>query len=131
MNLRPPPDTDDVKELMDWCKEVYEFLKYPMFPAGIVTPKETITADGSALRVYGASELNSASNKVDSTLASGVSIGDLKTIVMTEASNSSTVTVALHVTSDPEVFTFDAVDETLVLVWTGTEWATVYATATT
>ena len=36
-----------------------------------------------------------------------------------------------HETSDPEVFTFDAVNELLVLVWAGFEWATLKATATT
>jgi hypothetical protein len=56
--------------------------------------------------------------------------GRLTTIVMQEATASSTVSIAHHVTSDPEVATFDAVDETLVLIWTGTEYATIYATAT-
>ena len=58
-------------------------------------------------------------------------IGDIKTIIMTDQTASSTVSVTNHVTSDPEVFTFDAVDEALVLLWTGTEWVTLYATATT
>ena len=31
MNLRPPPNSADVEELRSWCKEVYEFLKYPSF----------------------------------------------------------------------------------------------------
>ena len=131
MNLEPPPQTDSVEELKGWCDELYEFLKYPMFPAGIYGIVETITDDGATLQSYGASRLDSTSNKVDSTLGSGVHIGDIKTIVMVEASNSSTVSVTNHVTSDPEVFTFDAVDEALVLSWTGTEWVTIYATATT
>jgi len=49
---------------------------------------------------------------------------------MTEASNSSTVSIALHESSDPEVATFNAVDEYLVLEWSGTEWVTIKATAT-
>jgi len=131
MNLKPPPITDNVEVLKRWCDELYDFLKYPMFPAGIYGVEETITDDGETLLSYGGSKLDSSSNKVDSTLGSGVRVGDIKTIVMTEASNSSTVSVTNHVTSDPEVFTFDAVDEALVLCWTGTEWVTIYATATT
>ena len=130
MNLKPPPETEDIKELKQWCDDLYEFLKYPMFPGGIVEPEETITADSSTLRVYGASKLDSSSNKVDSTLGSGTEVGQIKTIVMTEASNSSTVSITNHQTSDPEVATFDAVDETGVFMWTGTEWITIFATCT-
>ena len=130
MNLGPPPETDDIKVLKDWCDELYAFLQYPMFPAGIYGVEETITTDGSTLRSYGASKLDSSSNKVDSTLGSGVRVGDIKIIVMTEASNSSTVSITNHQTSDPEVATFDAVDETGVFMWTGTEWITIFATCT-
>jgi len=92
---------------------------------------EWVTADAQALLVFdGYSELDSTSNKVDSTLAGGVRIGDTKTIVMIESSNSSTVTIANHQTSDPEVATFDAVDETWVGMWSGTEWITLFATCT-
>ena len=131
MNLTPPPETNDIIVLKHWCEELYEFLKLPMFPAGVVGFEETITSDGDTLTEYGASKLDSSSNKVDSTLGSGTYVGQIKTIVMTDATNSSTVTVTNHETSDPEVFTFDAVDEVLVLVWTYSEWVTVYATATT
>lgn len=31
MNLKPPPETNDVEELKEWCDELYEFLKYPVF----------------------------------------------------------------------------------------------------
>lgn len=31
MNLRPPPETEDIKVLKSWCDELYEFLKYPVF----------------------------------------------------------------------------------------------------
>lgn len=130
MNLRPPPETEDVEELKRWCDDLYEFLKLPMFPAGIYGVEETITADGTALQIYGASKLDSTSNKVDSTLADGSRIGDIKIIVMTEASNSSVVAIAHHQTEDAEEATFDAVDETGVFMWTGTEWITIFATCT-
>ena len=65
------------------------------------------------------------------TLANGLAYGELKLMSMqTCTANSATPTVALHETSDPEVLTFDAVDEYALLIWTGTEWATVSMTAT-
>jgi len=130
LNLKPPPNTDDIKVLRGWCDELYEFLKFPMFPGGIVGFEETITADASVLRIYGASKLDSTDNKVDSTLADGSRVSDIKVIVMTEASNSSTVTIAHHQTEDDEVATFDAVDEVGVFLWSGTEWITIFATCT-
>jgi len=130
MNLNPPPETDDVKVLKEWLDDLYEFLKLPMFPAGIVGFEETITADGSTLTAYGASKLDSTDNAVDSTLGSGTYVGQIKTIVMTEASNSSIVTITNHQTEDDEEATFNAIDETGVFVWSGTEWVTVFATCT-
>ena len=31
MNLNPPPDTEDVKVLKEWCDDLYDFLKHPVF----------------------------------------------------------------------------------------------------
>jgi len=31
MNLKPPPEGEDIIELRKWCEELYEFLKYPCF----------------------------------------------------------------------------------------------------
>ena len=31
MNLMPPPETEDIKELKRWCDELYEFIKHPVF----------------------------------------------------------------------------------------------------
>ena len=95
---------------------------------------DNLTTAAPALRPWGTSLINSVSNAVDGTLGSAGStnsgttqsdIGTIKTIVMIEASNSSTISVTNHETSDPEVFTFAQVDDTLVLMWTGTEWITV------
>ena len=91
---------------------------------------ETVTTAAPALSITGSSVIDSSSNAVDATLAAGTYIGQIKTIVMTDASNSSTVSIANHQTSDPEVATFDAVDETGVFMWTGTEWVTLFATCT-
>lgn len=31
MNLGPPPKTDDIKKLREWCDELYRFLQFPTF----------------------------------------------------------------------------------------------------
>ena len=85
----------------------------------VATGTYTIDAD------YPATEIDSSGGAVTGTLGSGPHIGFVKTIVMTDASNISTVSVTAHETSDPKVFTFVQVDDTLVLLWSGTEWITV------
>ena len=95
-----------------------------------VGPVESATGTYT-LSPKGATDLNSNAAAVTGTLGSGDYIGQIKVITMSvDASNSSTVSLTNHVTSDPEVATFDALDEVGVFVWTGTEWATVYATCT-
>ncbi len=86
---------------------------------------DNLTAAAPALQPSGASRLNTTDRAVDATLGVGGEIGSIKTIVMIQASNSSTVSVAAHESSDPEVITFTAVDDTAVLMWTGTEWITI------
>ena len=97
---------------------------------GLADVQEALTSATPAATVIGVSTIDSTAAAVDATLAAGVAIGQLKLIVMTEASNSSTVSIAAHETSDPEVATFDAVDEYWYGIWTGTEWATLVSTAT-
>ena len=90
-----------------------------------------------------ATVLDSSGGAITATLGSGYYIGQIKTIVMRDATTSSTVTVTLHddVAGDPAIAdadiledgpagTFDAVDETWILLWTGTEWTTLRATCT-
>lgn len=91
---------------------------------------ETITADSSTLRTFEASELDSTSNEVDCVLPDGTYFGQIKTITMIEASNSSIVTITNHETENTEEATFDAVDEVGVFMWSGTEWITIKATCT-
>lgn len=88
------------------------------------TPSETLTAAGAA-SIWGVTVMDSTAAAVNLTLASGETIGQRKLFVMSEASNSSTVTVALHVTFDPEVFTFAQAGDVLELVWYGAKWATL------
>ena len=103
----------------------------PAKKLGAVDDKLQETATGTfTLSASRSTSIDSSGGAVTGTLGDGDYIGQLKTIVMTEASNSSTVSITNHETSDPEVATFDAVDEYLLLVWTGTEWATVSNTCT-
>ena len=97
---------------------------------GFEEASEIVTTASPALTVYGSSVIDSSSNAVNGSLGSGTFIGQIKTIVMTDASNSSTISITNHQTSDPEVATFDAADEAGVFLWTGTEWITVFATCT-
>ena len=91
---------------------------------------EALTTAAPAATTTGSSTIDSTANAVDATLGSGAYIGQTKRFVMTEASNSSTVSIAVHETSDPEVATFNAVDEYGVFEWSGTEWVTIKATCT-
>ena len=61
------------------------------------------------------------------TVPSGYKMGQTLLIVCTArtALYEANVSVTNHETSDPEIFYFDAVDEYLYLLWTGTEWVTV------
>jgi hypothetical protein len=86
---------------------------------------ETLTTASPTLSIWGVSIIDSSSNAVDGTLPDGPWIGYRKHIVMTNATNSSTVSVTNHETSDPEVFTFAQVYDYLTLQWMGTEWKTI------
>ena len=100
------------------------------FAFGNVPDTETLTGVVTLNYFIGAGEIDSSGGAVTGTLADGQFIGQIKTIVMTNATASSTVSISHHQTSDPEVATFDAVDETGVFMWTGTEWITLFATCT-
>lgn len=66
------------------------------------------------------------------TVPDGAYIG--QTLLLSDYVNASSsainISVTHHVTSDPETFTMSTVDQWLLLVWTGTEWATVAGDAT-
>ena len=108
----------DIIEIMP-----YEFGKE-------VSVDTTVTIAAPVIVPGSVTLIDSGTQAVDGTLADDTVIGRETYIVMTEASNSSTVSIEHHVTSDPEVATFDAVDETLTLKWNGTEYETIHASAT-
>jgi len=64
------------------------------------------------------------------TVPDGEVMGQQLLIVMSSNTNSidCTVNVLHHLTSDPEDRILDAADETLLMLWTGTEWVPIYDT---
>lgn len=119
-----------LKVLIFALTQVWRELVLKLNPLISDFAEETITAASPTLEHRGASILDSSSNAITATLPDGKRVGQIKTIVMSNATNPSTVSATYHETSDPEVATFDAVDETWVLSWTGTEWTTLKATCT-
>ena len=102
---------------------------------GIIGDINDLTADVTNLDPWGVTDLDSSSGVMTMALgspAAGVdAVGLTKTITMSTAGNNATITVTLHSSSDPEVFLFDAADEALGLVWTGTEWTTAWSVGVT
>jgi len=125
-------------DMFTWTGYIY----YNVIVKNNTYQNETVTAGSPALLVFdGYTELNSNGGAITATLGDGIRIGDIKTIVMSEATTSSTVTIAkldnengipstAGLGGDGEVATFDALDETWVGIWTGTEWTTLRATCT-
>ena len=42
MNLRPPPETEEIAELRDWCQEMWEYIKSPAFQNIKFVPRATM-----------------------------------------------------------------------------------------
>lgn len=65
------------------------------------------------------------------TVSDGAAMGQ-EVLLVCSARTSGTVTISVShaVGGDPKTYTMDAADEALLLRWTGTEWAPVYATVT-
>jgi len=87
--------------------------------------EETVTTGSPTLQTFSVSYLNSAGGAITATLPNGSFAGQIKTIKMSDATTSSTVSVSAHETSDPEVFTFAQVTDILILMWNGLEWVTI------
>ena len=90
----------------------------------------TVSATGQTLKTWGSILLDSSGGGRTATLPDGLHNGQQVMISMQTAGNNFDVTISSHETSDDEVARFDAVDEYLLLLWTGTEWATISNTCT-
>lgn len=87
---------------------------------------DTRTATGTVtLSTYGVTRLDGTSGVVTATLPDGQYVGQTKTIIAINVDNAVTVSVTHHETTDPEVFTFDTVGDSLYLMWDGTDWVTI------
>jgi hypothetical protein len=93
---------------------------------GLSGTNETVTVGSPTLSRSGTTQLDSSGGAITATMPNGTVKGAQKTIIMTDATTSSTVSVSSHITSDPEVFTFAEVNDTLVLIWTSTKWVTMF-----
>lgn len=69
--------------------------------------------------------INDPGDDVTITVPDGAYIG--QTVLISCYSNSGSKTIGIsvthHTTSDPETYTASTVDQWLLLIWTGTEWA--------
>lgn len=83
------------------------------------------TASTPTLDLWAPARLDGTSNTVTATLGSGKYPGQTLFIWAANVDNAVTVSVTLHETSDPEVFTFDTVGDSLLLMWDMTEWVTI------
>lgn len=52
MNLRPPPDTENIKQLKEWCFDLYRFLQYPAFHQLQIVSRSEAPTDTTAGVVY-------------------------------------------------------------------------------
>ena len=60
------------------------------------------------------------------TLGSGTYIGQIKVVVCSASdATDSVLSITNHLSGDPTTATFNAVDEAIILMWTGTEWVTI------
>ncbi len=98
-----------------------------------IPPSETLTTASTIVNPVGRTSLNAVGGVITVSLANGANIGQEKIIIMNDATFSATVSVTAHQTSAPEIFTFGAVGEYVILKWMGNPsggWITIDATAT-
>lgn len=88
----------------------------------LVLDVNNITADIVSFETYGTHIIDSSGAAITGTLAAGTKTGQVVRFVCKTAGNDIDITVANHVTSDPEVIRLDTAKETLVLIWDGTDW---------
>lgn len=91
---------------------------------------ETITATGNILP-YGITYIDSNLGAwIGATLPSTPPEGTIKTVIMTDATTACSLIVTNHEHGDGTTYTFAAVDDTVVLMFTGTEWITLAQSGT-
>jgi len=91
----------------------------------IIYDVNNISADIATFETYGLHIIDSSGAGITGTLADGTKVGRSVKFVCKVAGNDIDITIAHHVTSDPEVIRLDAAKELIELVWDGTDWVEV------
>lgn len=87
----------------------------------IVYDVNNISADVVSFNTYGVHIINSSGAGITGTLADGSHIGQSVKFVCKVAGNNIDITVANHITSNPEVIRLDTAGEWVEFVWDGTD----------
>jgi len=93
--------------------------------AGHVLDVNNVTADLVTFDDHGIHIIDSSGAAVTGTLAAGTSTGQVVKFSCKTAGNNIDITVANHVTSDPEVIRLDTALEWVTLCWDGTDWVEI------
>ena len=91
---------------------------------------ETVSADANYFNPAGVYYLDTSGGALTGTMPDGLNPGQTVLLSMQTAGNNYDLTITSHETNDAEVARFAAADQYLLMVWTGTEWATVANTCT-
>jgi polygalacturonase len=81
-----------------------------------------IAADVTNFNTSGMHIISSAAGEIAGALGDGTAVGQRVTFVCKTAGNNIDITVAHHVTTDPEVIRLDTAKEWVELVWDGSDW---------
>lgn len=89
-----------------------------------------VTAGSQTLRPgFEDVSIDSSGGAVSITVTDGNYVGQRLVVSMVVGGTNSTVTVNNHETSSPEIFTFSGVGQYVELMWVGSVWVTINATA--
>lgn len=123
MNLQPPPPQANIEEMRQWCEDLYEFLKFPVFPGGVnigdTTNYAEIKNDGEinlngTARVEKEFELNAISLAPGSTGPDATILGNYLGYSYDIGDDSVTTFEVPHdydITADLEVYIYWYINE--------------------
>lgn len=93
----------------------------------INTASEHVTVDATLDVTTLSTTFDTTTGAIAATLQNGIVSGQRRTLSLkTDGGTDVTLTVTTHLTSSPEVFTFQDAGDTLVLEWNGSSWMTIY-----
>lgn len=87
---------------------------------------QTITADAAINQGMETVSFDTTAGAIASTLGSGI-LGQIITMVLTtDGGYDVTLTITNHKDGDNTVFTFEDKNDTLIFIWNGSKWHTLY-----